>query len=420
MRRLAAAVAVVLLAGCGGETEEDPVVSGAQIVRASGVERAKPSVSRDEVRERAAADAAFGFALQRRLGSRDENLVVSPYSVTHAFALAYAGARGRTREELAAALRFPEEGDELHPALNALDRAVESREGENLTIDTANSAWGQRRFPWKPEFLEILARHHGAGMRTVDFEQDREGAAAALDEWVREQTRGKIEDLFSADDFDELTRLVLANAAYLKAKWHAPFSRRATSDKPFHAPAGRVEVPTMTGRRKLPFAEGDGWEAAELPYEGEQLAMLVVLPEAGGLEDVERRLGDGLLGEIAGALAPADLEVALPKVRIESTHELAPPLRELGVVEAFDEEQADFSGMSGEQLYLAKARQKAFVRVDEEGTEAAAATGVVVTTTSLRPPARPFVVDRPFLFVIRDGPTGAVLFSGRVTDPSRG
>jgi serpin B len=420
MRSLAVVVACILVAGCGGGGGggEPPIVSRADVVRAPGVERERPEVSGKALAARAADDAAFGFALQRHLAGPDENLVWSPYSVTHAFALAYAGARGETREQLAGALRFPQDGDGLHPVLNALDRAIESRAGKGVTIDTANSAWGQVAFPWEREYLETLARHHGAGMRTVDFVRDRDGAAKALDDWVREETRGKIKDLFAPGDFNELTRLVLANAAYLKAKWLIPFDPEATADAPFHAPGGTADVPTMQDDREMPFAEDDGWEAVELPYEGDRLAMVVILPQPGGLEDVERRLADGLLEELRGGLAPEQIDLALPRFRVETKADLVPPFKQLGVRDAFDEDKADLSGMTAkERLFVAKARQKAFIAVDEHGTEAAAVTGLIVEALSAKPPPRPFIVDRPFLFLIHDRTTGAVLFSGRVTDP---
>ncbi|HEV2811672.1 MAG TPA: serpin family protein [Solirubrobacteraceae bacterium] len=416
--RSALVLACLICAGCGGAPSEPPAVSGADVVRAPGVEREKPDVDRDALIQRAAADAAFGFALQQKLGDPETNLAVSPYSVTHALALAYAGARGRTREQLGRALRFPEDGEDLHPALNALDRAIESRDGKQTTIDTANAAWGLPAYPWKGDFLEVLARHHGAGMRTVDFIRDREGAAKAIDEWVRSGTRGKIRDLFSADDFNDLTRLVLANAAYLKAQWMSRFEPDATRDRPFHAPDKTFDVPTMHDDRRAMTAEGGGWRAVELPYRDGKLAMLIVLPDRGALGEVERRLGDGLLDEIAGGLQEHLVKIALPRFRVESTLDLIPPLRELGATDAFDDDAADFTGMTErEELWIAKARQKVFVSVDEHGTEAAAVTGLVGELQSAPPRAGPFVVDRPFLFVIRDRPTGTVLFSGRVTRP---
>ena len=418
MRAAASVLAVVLVAaaGCGG-AKAKPVVSDADVVRAPGVERSKPFVPEGELAARAADDAGFGFTLQPHLGEPGANLIWSPYSVTHAFALAYAGARGDTRTQLARALRFRAEGSELHSALNALDQAIASRAGEDVVIATANAAWGLPRYPWRRAYLDVLARHHGTGMRTADFKDDPEGAAAAIDRWVRETTRDRIRDLFTAGDFDDLTRLVLANAAYLKAAWRVPFDPEQTRERPFHAPDGDVDVPTMHQRLQAQTATGDGWRAIELPYAGGQLALLVVVPD-GALPDAEKLLGPSLFAQVVDRLRPEQVALALPRFEIESTLDLGGPLGQLGVRDAFDPSRADLSGMTeGEELSVAEARQKAFVSVDEAGTEAAAATGVVVGTRSLPARPRPFAVDRPFLFAIRDRPTGAVLFSGRVLRP---
>ena len=334
----------------------------------------------------------------------DGNLAFSPYSVSRAFATLFVGARGQTRAELARAFDFD---DGVHEQMRATDRELADR--APVRLDSANAAWAQAGWPMEQAFLAAV----DDDLRTADFEAEPDTARRAIDAWVKERTRGKIEELFPPDVITADTRLVLANALYLMARWETPFHESWTEERPFHRIDGtRVAVPFMYGRRDVGYAEGDGWEAVELPYEGERLALLAVGPRAAAFSDVVEALA---LPDVLAALGQTTVLLRLPRFEIRQEHPLVEPLLRLGVRDAFDGRRADLSGISPERIFVGDARQKVFIRTDEAGTEGAAATGVAMQRLS-RP--REVTFDRPFVFFVRDRPTGAVLFMGRVVDPS--
>ena len=386
-----------------------------------------PDVSEADLEELARGNAGFALALYQAVRGNSGNLFYSPYSISVALAMTYAGARGETARQMAEVLRFTLPPERLHPAWNALDLELASRSQQvadekekRFSLHVANALWGQAGYRFLPDFLDLLAENYGAGMRLVDFGKDPEAAHQTINRWVSDQTKKRIQDLIPAGVVSPLTRLVLTNAIYFDAAWQHPFPKEATHDAPFTRLDGsRVQVPMM--RKSAPFgcAKGEGYQAVELPYVGRQLAMVVLLPDAGEFAAFEGSLDAARLEGILEDLEGQEVALTLPKFRFETPLGLAKILADMGMPDAFSPGQADFSGMDGaKDLFIQDVLHKAFVAVDEAGTEAAAATAVVIGLTAM--PATPVevTVDRPFLFLIRDRETGAILFLGRVLDPS--
>jgi serpin B len=374
----------------------------------------------------------LGTGLYRQLASErpSENLVLSPASIAIALAMTREGARGTTAKEMDEVLSVVDAAA-LGPSMNALDQALASRSGPrpapsgegsvDVVLAIANSLWGQRDTPWEQPFLDRLAELYGAGLRLTDFKTAAEDARHDINAWVSDRTGGRIADLLPAGTLDALTRLVLVNAVYLKAPWLTPFEETATTPEPFTRLDGTSPaVPMMHSRGQLAYATGDGWQAVDLPYAGYELTMTVLVPDAGRLAGVEEQVAPALLDAVVGRQAVRDVELGLPRWNTSTAFPLADALRAAGMPTAFDADDADFGGMTtAEQLYLSAVQHQADITVDEAGTEAAAATAAVIATTSapVEPPVR-LVVDRPFLFLIRDVPTGTLVFVGRVADPT--
>lgn len=384
-----------------------------------------PAVGSEEVTELAAANAAFAFDLYRALRGAEGNLFFSPYSISVALAMTYAGAAGNTADQMASSMHFTLPRDRLHPAFNAYaldlqNRAEAETEGTAFELSVANSLWGQQDFPFRREFLDLLAEHYGAGMRLVDFAADPEAARLAINGWVSDETRDKILDLIPSGAIDPLTRLVLANAIYFQAGWLHPFEAEATTTEPFHLLDGTtVDAPLMHQDRAYGRSVRDGYRAVELPYASGNMSMLILLPDEGEFRSVEEALGPEMVQQLVDELTFGPVILSLPRFSYDSDFSLEAALRNLGMTDAFDPGSADFSGMDGRRdLFIGSILHKAFVSVDEHGTEAAAATAVIMELTSayLDEPIV-FTVDRPFLFLIRDRETGSILFLGRVLDP---
>ncbi|MCW2813266.1 MAG: Serpin [Nocardioides sp.] len=416
-----------LLAGCGedraggGASGRGVELVAADVPRAAGDEAAVPGV--------VAAMHATGGRLFGSLGAQtQDNLAISPYSIAVALALTANGAAGETRKQLE--LVFGGAGiEEVNAGLNALTVHVESLAGEvrksdgtrtELELDSANALFGQRRVEWQQPFLETLAASYGAGMNAVDWAEDTEGARAAVNAWTAERTRDKVGEILPAGAVDRDTRLVLVNTLYLKAPWEEPFEKSLTQEGAFTLLDGStVDVPLMRGDEGTAdaFARGDGWTAARLPYAGGRMAMTVVLPEAGAWADVEAAVVAGGAADYLDALQPSGVQLTLPRWTFRFHGSLVDGLEAMGVELPFSAGSADLSAMTEEvELYLSGVEHEVFIAVDEEGTEAAAATAVVASLTSA-PVLEPFVVDRPFLFVIHDVERGTPLFLGRVLDP---
>ena len=392
----------------------------------------------DELQSLAADNRAFAWDLYQALRGQEGNLFLSPYSISVALAMTHAGARGETEAQMAEALHFALPQERLHPTFNGLDlelvkrgegaeaRAALGVEGEGFRLNIANALWGQTGYPFLPEFLDLLGRNYGAGMRLLDFMADAEAARVTINDWVSDKTEERIKDLIPPGLLSSGTRLVLTNAIYFNAAWANQFTEHLTADGPFHllddsalGSASVVTVPFMRQTEGFGYAQGDGYQLVELPYAGHELSMVILLPDEGGFQSVEESLDAATVDAMLDALSYEQLELTLPRFEFEAEFSLAQVLADLGMPLAFTGD-ADFSGMTGDKsLFISAVVHKAFVAVDEEGTEAAAATAVVMAESAIaiEDPVE-VKVDRPFLFLIRDIQTGTVLFVGRVMDPS--
>lgn len=367
----------------------------------------------------AGGNTRFACDLYGHLRNEPGNLFFSPHSISAALAMTYAGAAGETASEMADVLHFELEHQRLHPAFSALTEHLHGGNRKGIELRVANRLWGQSGYEFLPEYLRVTKKQYGAELGQVDFIQQTEAARKTVNAWVEEQTNEKIQNLIPEGVLNELTRLVLTNAIYFKGDWSSQFDREATEEAPFHLTEEEtVDVPLMFQREEFRYGAVEGLQVLELPYVGDVLSMLVLLPEAvDGLAALEQDLTPENLETWTKTLRKEKVEVFLPRFRMTSEFNLTDVLQAMGLASAFDPEQADFSGMIGRrELFLSAVVHKAFVEVNEQGTEAAAATGVAVGVTSV-PITPTFRADHPFLFLIRDNRTGSILFLGRVTNP---
>jgi serpin B len=388
---------------------------------------------------------ALGLDLHRQM-PKEGNLCLSPYSIQSALAMTYLGASGATQEEMARVLHYPTDKKALGESFAALELALEvAREdsvkavaeakqnggpSEALTLRVANRLFGQESYEFRPPFLAEAKHYFGAPLRPMNFSKDPAGATREINDWVAKQTENKIRDLIP-DALPKDTRLVLANALYFKAAWVSEFAKQATSPQPFHVSGGKptVDVPTMQTTMKMRYFNGGGFQAVTLPYVGEKLHFLLIIPDnIDGLPAVEAKLTPELLLACSKAES-RDVILHLPKFKITPpTLQLGDMLEKLGMTTAFDipPGSANFDAMAPkrpeEYLYISKVFHKTFLELDEKGTEAAAATAVVMMRAlAMMEPKRPKPIelkaDRPFLFAIQHAESGACLFLGRVSDP---
>jgi serpin B len=374
-----------------------------------------------------AADADFAFDLYREfVASETGNLFFSPYSISTALSMTWAGARENTADQLAAALGIDVQAGAWHAARNAIELqlAGERRTWEDLQpieLEPTNTTFGQAGHPFIQEFLDTLAAYYGAGMQTVDFINQPEPARQAINDWVSERTRERIEELLPRDSIDDMTRLVLVNAIFFKANWIDQFEPDLTRDGEFTLLDGsQVTAPMMHGSPSTEYAAGDGWQAVSLPYVGDA-SMLVIVPDEGRFADIEGGLDASFVEQVRGQLGHYLVQLSVPRWESASEIDLQPALKALGVVDLFDWEKANLDGMAqpvDNDLYASAALHQANITVDEDGTEAAAATAVIVGVTGGPPDSVTLDVDRPFVYLITDDLTGEILFVGRLLDPS--
>lgn len=430
----AAVAAGALVTACGTTTTDGQSTEGGnvrpQVLSAADVEREAPRADA-AIAPTVAGMSAFGYDLVRGLDEPEQNAVVSPASIAYAFGMVRAGAAGRTATQLDQALGFPEDG--LHPALNAITQRAGTtgkapppagdtkkrkpdESPEPPVVAIANGLFAKAGLEARQEFLRTLAAQYGANVQTLDFRNDPQGAVRAINEWAAEQTADRIRKVF--EELPEDTALVLANAVYLKAEWQSQFSENDTVDEDFTKLDGSTTTAKMMHQQaNLGYALGDGWQAVELPYAGDELVMRVIVP-TGDVRPVEL-LKPATLAAVDDGMRSDYIDFAMPRFDFATNVELGKQLRALGMTDAFDPGAADFSGMAAEDLYIGQAVHRANITVDERGTEAAAVTAVGMRTTALPPePKVKISADRAFAFTITHKATGTPLFTGQVTDPA--
>jgi len=380
-------------------------------------------------------NAAFAFDLYQQIKGEDGNIFYSPYSISQAMAMVYAGAMGDTESQMEDVLRLTLPQADLHPAFATLQDDLSNREdpggevlgmeGERFQLNIANAIWGQDKYPFLNSYIDLLDEHYGAGLQQVDFMTMPEEARQMVNDWVAEQTEDRIKDIVPEGAINAMTRLVLANAIYFNASWNFPFPEFATADAPFTLLDGEeVTVSMMKQQENYQYVAGEGYQAVLLPYIGGDTGMLVLLPDDGEFEDFESALDAETYADILSALEPQEVALGMPRLEYEFNLSLSGTLADMGMTDAFSGDAADFSGMAnldeaGENLFISDVLHKAFVKVDESGTEAAAATVVIMEALSAMP-VEPIelTIDRPFIFTITDLRSDSILFIGRVLDPS--
>jgi len=371
----------------------------------------------------AASNNAFGLDLFGKLAEKKGNLFFSPYSISSALAMAYAGARGDTAAQMAKTLHFSLEPAKLHPAFGSLTNSLNAAGKLNeFELSTANALWIQKGEKLLQDFLDLTKSAYGAEPHLVDFAKATEEARVTINRWVEEQTRDKIKELIQKGIVDSATVLVLTNAIYFKGLWAHEFTKAGTSEAPFTlASDEKVQVPTMHQKGEFGYYQGDGFQMLELPYKGEMLSMVFILPaKPDGLADLEKSLTAETLAKWLGALKSEEVAIAIPKFKATCRFRLEEALKSMGMPAAFSLPPADFSGITGvKDLFIGAVIHQAFVDVNEKGTEAAAATAIVVKRGGApQPPKNVFRADHPFLFLLRDTRSGAILFMGRLMNPA--
>jgi serpin B len=415
----------ILLSACGS-------APSANLAKSSVQRDMNPNIPASDLGTLVGGNNAFAVNLYEALRSRDGNLVFSPYSISLAIAMTYAGARSQTEAQMAKAMQFNLPQDQLHPAFNALDldlaneskaQGNQGNNGQPMQLNIANSIWAEQTYPFQQAYLDLIAKNYGAGIQLADFIKNFDPVRRQINSWVSNQTKNKINDLLAPGSVDSNTRMVLVNAIYFKADWETPFDANSTSDSTFNLLDGSQSQVKMMNNSELNLAyvKGDGYQAVELPYNGETAAMDIVMPDEGNFKNFESTLDAQKLNDIFSSMQSTPIALGLPKFTFTADFSLSDQLKSLGMTDAFDSRKADFSGMTGNHdLFISDVIHKAFVAVDEKGTEAAAATAVIMVGMSAPLQQKVhLVIDHPFIFMIRDLKSGQILFIGRVLNPAQ-
>lgn len=418
-------IIILLLVAC---TPADTPAAQAELIQADLPRLVEPQVDEAQMNQLVQGNNSFAFDLYHAFREENtDNLIYSPYSISLAFSMVYAGARGQTEAEMAEVLHFLPQA-EHHPAFNALDQYLaslaededgdEDEENGRFQLNIANAVWGQVGLPFEEAYLATLAQQYGAGLRASDFVEQPEEARQEINDWIAEQTAERIQDLLPPGVIDPTTRMVLANAIYFNATWRFPFNADATQDGPFTLLDGsQVTVPLMQhSAARVPYGAGPDYQAVALPYAGQSVEMLVILPEAGQFEAVEAALSTEFVNQVRGQTQEHDVHLIMPRFEFDTDLDLKALLTDMGLPNPFGG-AADFSGiLAGGGLFISDALHRGTITVDEEGTEAAAATAIAMAESMLE--TAEVTMDRPFIFAIIEQETGSILFLGRVMDPA--
>jgi serpin B len=368
-------------------------------------------------------NSTFACDLYARLKTTPGNLFLSPYSISSCLAMACAGARGNTEKEIANVLHLPGNPAQVRASFATLQEQLkQAGKQKGIELSIANALWAQQGHPFLPAFLQVAQQEYEASLKQADFKTAAAEVTREINGWVAEQTKGKIQNIIAPGALDQMTRLVLANAIYFKGAWANPFEKSNTRPQPFHISSTRqIDAPLMTHAETVNYLENNEFQAAELPYAGGQFAMVILLPrQIDGCPSFERSLTSRNLKSWLGQMRQQKVELYIPRFKLESGFALQSVLANMGMAEAFSV-KADFSGMDGARdLFISSVSHKAWVEVNEEGTEAAAATVVGVAAMAYHKPPPPppvFRADHPFIFLIRDTSSGSVLFLGRLANP---
>ncbi len=366
------------------------------------------------------ANNQFAFDLYQKYKSQEGNIFFSPYSISSALAMTYEGARGQTALEIASVFHFPQDTSQMRPAF-AQEYNNINAPGKPFLLSTANALWAQQNYKFLDSYFATIGSYYGGKVTNLDFVGNTENSRVTINKWVEEQTNSKIKDLIPQGEIDTMTRLVLTNAIYFKGTWVWQFDKKNTREADFRVrPEQTVKAQMMaiTGEKaRFNYFDTDELQILELPYSGDELSMLLILPKADTLDGLEGSLTLEKLIELRAQMYETGMKVYLPKFKFETKYFMADDLIAMGMPTAFTD-SADFSGMDGKKnLYISDVIHQAYVDVNEEGTEAAAATAVVMKNMAIR--ADYFTADHPFIFLIQEKATGGILFMGRVTDPTK-
>jgi serpin B len=368
---------------------------------------------------------AFGFDLYQELKREKGNLFFSPYSISTALAMTYAGARGQTEKEMAEVLHFSLEQEPLHSSFSKLQSELNTIQAKgHVKISIANSLWAQEGYHFLDTFFNLNKKYYGAGLNFVDFATKTEATRKTINIWVENKTQQKIKELLKRGMIDSLTTLVLCNAIYFKGNWASQFDKERTTEVNFYiSPEKTIKAPMMSQKSEFKYKNFDNFSAIELPYEGNNLSMIIFLPKkVDGLADFEQSLTYDNVKSWIDQLSKShkrEILVSFPKFKTTCEFQLAEVLAEMGMPSAFLLPPANFSGMTGRKdLFISKVIHKAFVDVNEEGTKAAAATAVIMKKVAISIPLT-FRADHPFVFLIRENRTGSILFVGRIVNPTK-
>ncbi len=410
----------LFVSACGGTSA---TISKSDLPRINN-----PEVTPSNLSQLTADNNAFGLDLFTTLRGKDGNLVFSPYSISLALAMTYAGARSQTESQMASTLHFTLPQTDLHPAFNGLDqelgRVGQAKPGEQtpLELSIANAVWAEQTFHFLPAYLDLIAQNYGAGIEQSDFMSNPDAVRNQINNWTSDRTNNKIKDLLPPGIVNRDTKMILVNAIYFKGDWQDPFDPNSTQDSPFTALDGtKIQVKMMNqSLSDVLYYQGSGYQAIELAYQGGSAAMDIIVPDQGKYNDIESTLNNSFLNNTLAGMQPTTVQLGLPKYSFTSDFNLSDPLAAMGMPDAFDPQRADFSGMTGgRDLFIENVVHKAFVAVDEKGTEAAAASAVIMAPASAMLQNANLTIDRPFIFIIRDTSSKQILFIGRVLDPSK-